>query len=102
MALANGQELTSKDLYTKTKGFGYNKSEKTMTRIIKGNNGNARMLKKVNDLNEWIDMETTSVDARMKLLLKAIARSVCSFWSEGSLKTLDAEYTGKQILYQKT
>jgi hypothetical protein len=59
-ALANGQELTSKELYTKAKGYGYNKSEKTMTRMIKGEKGNAGMLKKVNDLNEWIDMETIS------------------------------------------
>ena len=58
--MSSGQELASKDLYAKIKGFGYNKSERTMTRTIKGQNGNGGMLKKINDLNEWIDRETTS------------------------------------------
>ena len=58
------RNLTSKELYENSKGFGYNKSEKTMTRTIKGQNGNGGMLKKVNDLNEWIDMESTSETSR--------------------------------------
>jgi hypothetical protein len=56
--LSKGLELTSKELYVKIKGFGYNKTEKTMSRMIKGEKGNSGMLKKVNDLNEWIDIET--------------------------------------------
>ena len=56
--LSSGQELTSKQLYANSKFHGYNKSEKTMTRTIKGQNGNSGMLKKINDLNEWIDMES--------------------------------------------
>lgn len=58
--LSSGQELTSKQLYENSKFYGYNKSEKTMTRTIKGQNGNGGMVKKVNDLNEWIDIESTS------------------------------------------
>jgi hypothetical protein len=38
--LSSGQELTSKQLYETTKGYGFNKCEKTMTRMIKGNSGN--------------------------------------------------------------
>lgn len=58
--LSSGAELTSKQLYKNIKLHGYNKSEKTMTRMIKGKNGKAGMLNKVSGLNEWIDRETTS------------------------------------------
>ena len=82
--LSSGQESTSKELYIKAKGFGYNKSEKTMTRMIKGSNGNAGMLKKVNDLNEWIDMETTSVDAQGNKI-KTVSRKVQKYQYTGDI-----------------
>jgi len=83
-ALSNGQELTSKELYTKAKGFGYNKSEKTMTRMIKGNNGNAGMLKKINDLNEWADIETTSLDPKDGKI-KNVSRKVQKYQYAGDI-----------------
>ena len=60
--LSSGHELTSKDLYKKVKDLGYNKSERTMARTTKGEKGNYGMLKKVNDLNAWIDRETISIE----------------------------------------
>jgi hypothetical protein len=83
-ALSSGQESTSKELYIKAKGFGYNKSEKTMTRMIKGSNGNAEMLKKVNDLNEWIDMETMSVDVNGNKI-KTVSRKVQKYQYAGDI-----------------
>ena len=82
--LSSGQELTSKDLYTKVKGLGYNKSEKTMTRMIKGEKGNDGMLKKVNDLNEWIDIETTSIDA-IDGKIKHVSRKVQKYQYAGDI-----------------
>jgi hypothetical protein len=83
-ALSNGQELTSKELYTKAKGYGYNKAEKTMTRMIKGEKGNAGMLKKVNDLNEWIDIETISVGT-IDSKTKATSRKVQKYQYAGGI-----------------
>ena len=82
--LSGGQELTSKDLYTKVKGLGYNKSEKTMTRMIKGEKGNSGMLKKVNDLNEWIDIETTSLDP-LDSKIKNVSRKVQKYQYGGDI-----------------
>jgi hypothetical protein len=83
-ALASGQELTSKELYTKAKGFSYNKSEKTMTRMIKGQNGSSGMLKKINDLNEWIDIETMSIDSQGGKI-KNVSRKVQKYQYAGDI-----------------
>jgi hypothetical protein len=83
-ALASGQELTSKELYTKAKGFSYNKSEKTMTRMIKGQNGSSGMLKKINDLNEWIDIETMSIDGHGGKI-KNVSRKVQKYQYAGDI-----------------
>jgi hypothetical protein len=80
--LSSSQELTSKQLYENAKHHGYNKSEKTMTRMIKGQNGNGGMVKKVNDLNERIDIETTSDLQNGKI--KNVSRKVQKY-----------QYTGK-------
>jgi len=83
-ALSSGQELTSKQLYTNAKGFGYNKAERTMTRTIKGDKGNTGMLTKVNDLNEWIDIETTSLDPKDNKT-KATSRKVQKYQYDGDI-----------------
>jgi hypothetical protein len=82
--LSSGQESTSKDLYAKIKGFGYNKSEKTMTRMIKGEKGNSGMLKKVNDLNEWIYRETTLNDPK-EGKSKQVSRNVQKYQYAGEI-----------------
>jgi hypothetical protein len=53
-------EITSKELYEKAKSLGFTKSERTMTRMIKGSKGG--MLKKISGLDEWKDRETTVVE----------------------------------------
>jgi hypothetical protein len=82
--LSSGRELTSKELYTEVKDLGYKRSEKTMTRMIKGEKGNTGMLKKVNDLNEWIDMETTSVEINGDKI-KNISRKVQKYHYAGDI-----------------
>jgi hypothetical protein len=56
--LSSGQELTSTEVYKNAKSSGFSKSERTLTRNIKG------MLTKVNDLNQWINRETVSIDCK--------------------------------------
>jgi hypothetical protein len=76
--LSKGLELTSKELYKNAKSYGFNKSEKTMTRNIKG------MLKKVNDLNEWIDRETTLSDLK-EGKSKQVSRNVQKYQYAGDI-----------------
>jgi len=82
--LSSGRELTSKELYTKVKDLGYNRSEKTMTRTIKGEKGTTGMLKKVNDLKEWIDMETTPVEINGEKI-KNVSRRVQKYQYDGTI-----------------
>ena len=83
-SLSKGLELTSKELYAKVKDLGYQRTEKTMTRMVKGDKGNNGMLKKVNDLNEWIDIETTSVEINGNTI-KNISRKVQKYQYSGDI-----------------
>jgi len=81
--LSSSQELTSKQLYENSKVYGYNKCERTMTRMIKGQNGNGGMIKKVNDLNEWIDVESMSDVQSGKI--KHVTRKVQKYQYTGDI-----------------
>jgi DNA primase catalytic core len=82
--LSSGQELTSKELYTKAKGYGYNKAERTMTRTIKGEKGSTGMLTKVNDLNQWIDREIMSIETKNGKI-KTVSRDVQKYQYTGDI-----------------